>query len=265
MLPYGWNFRSMKSDDLDDVLEIINEHDEDDFEDARESYDQYGLTDQYVFTYEDNIMGVTGFRYEPDTDNTYWLSWTYLTKEQRGQQMGTRMIEELFEILKKEKARKIFVSTSDYIDPEEGSIYKTAVSLYRTMGFKEEIIHRDFYEPGESELIFGNYLQPRYPQKRHKPEKRGVVLDDLYKIDETDDLYAIEWEFIGKKVFSENDINMLLDKAKGMNARSVLMAFPSNVHKVNDPLRTCGFQPLGMLEDFYQDDLHKIHFRYDFK
>lgn len=265
MLPIGWKLRPMASNDLDDVLKIIYEHDEDDGEWAQESYEKFGFTDEYVLTNEDRVAGVTGFKYEPETDNTFWLSWTYLEKTHQGKQMGARMLEELFDILKKRKARKIFVSTSDYIDPEEGSIYKDAIRLYKTMGFKEEIVHPDFYEPGESQLIYGYYLQPRPPmKKRIKPEKRGVVLDDLYDIDETDDIYAVEWEFYGKQCFSSEELKGFLEKARGLNARAVYMALPSNVTKVNDPLKDCGFQPIGMLEDFYGDGLHKIHFRYQF-
>lgn len=260
MLPFGWNLRAMKPEDLETVLDIIRDHDEDDEEWARESYEQRGFEDQYVLTGEERIAGVTGFRLEPETDHTYWLSWTYLDKEQRGRNMGTRMLEALFEILKKKKARKVFVSTSDYVDPEEGSIYRDAISLYKTMGFKEEIIHPDFYEPGESELIFGYSLRPRMPGKRIKPEKRGIILEGIYEVDETDDVCAIEWYHYGKNCFSIDELNGLLDQAREMKARSVYMAFPSNIHSINDPLKACGFQPLGMLEDFYRDGLHRFHF-----
>ncbi len=257
-----WKFRPMKEEDLDRVLAIIEDHDEDDFEWAQESYKTNGMDDQYVQTFGGHVAGVTGFREASFTENTYWLSWTYLDEKYRGQNKGVKMLENLFEILKKKNARKIFVSTSDYVDPEDGPIYEKAIRLYKSMGFKEEIIHRDYYQPGESELIFGYNLNPGDPPKEIEEDKRGIELHNISQMFETLDVYFIDWGFTGKKSFDKNDLNELLEKARSQSARSVYISFPSNIYQVNQCLESCGFHVCGRLEDYFKNGLHEIHFCY---
>lgn len=261
-LPYGWGFRPMKKEDISDALEIIYDHDEDDGEWAEKTFAESGVKDHYVLTFESKVSGSTGFSYAEGTDGTYWLSWTYIGSEHQGQKLGTIMLAELFEILKKKKARKIFVSLSDYSDPDEGPIYKKALQLYKAAGFKEEIVHPDYYEPGESQMIYGCSLsQPL--AGRHEDDKRGIVLEEIFEIDETDDAYAIDWHYSGNRCFSESDLRAMLEKLEKEGARSVFISFPSTITSVIEPLKATGFNPCGMLEDFYKDGLHEFHFRYD--
>lgn len=264
MLKHGWNFRSMTSDDLDDVLRIINDHDEDDHEAAQASYQDSGLENQYVLTVEDVITGMTGFSLAEGTDRTYWLSWTYVDPEHQGNQMGTGMLEALFDILSRENARKIFVSTSDYVDPERGSIYQNATKLYKTMGFKEEIVHPDFYAPGEATIVYGRSLIDALADKKVKADKRGIALLDIFEIDETDDTYAIEWAFSGKRCFGIDAMNVVLEQAKSAGARSAYISFPSNANQPLPPLQACGFEVCGQLQDYYTDGVHETRFRYVF-
>ena len=262
-LPYGWAFRPMKNSDIAAVLEIIYDHDDDDGEWAEKTFAESGIDNHYVVTFENEVSGSTGFSYADGTDGTYWLSWTYVDEDHQGQKIGTIMLQNLFEMLRNKKARKIFVSLSDYIDPEEGAIYARAMKLYKAAGFKEEIIHRDYYEPGESELIYGCTLSHPLPG-RNQDDARGIVLEDVFEVDETDDVYAIDWAFDGQSCFGASELGALVDKVRAMDARSVFISFPSNVLTVVEPLKNCGFKPCGMLEDFYKDGLHEFHYRLDF-
>jgi ribosomal protein S18 acetylase RimI-like enzyme len=263
-MPYGWELRPMKTADIDDVLEIVFDHDEDDGDWARESYSQRGVADQYVLTREAEIAGVTGFRPAQETEHAYWLTWTYVAETHQGQKMGTRMLYHLFEVLKKKRGRKIFVSLSDYVDPEKGPIYKKAIKLYKSAGFKEELVHRDYYGPGESEMIYGCALVPTMSVRAPKPDKRGIVLTDIFKIDETDAVYAVDWAYQGRQCFDALEMQSLIDRAAAQNARALFVSFPSNVIQTNTPLQSCGFMPCGMLEDYFKQGLHEVHYRYDF-
>ncbi len=262
MQPSDCNFRPMKRRHIDAVLKIIEAHDEDDFEYARDSYEHSGRSGQYVLMYEDAVIGVTGHRRAPDTDNTFWLSWTYLDADYRGRKLGKLMLEKLFDILKQKEARKLFVSTSDYIDPQRGSIYLDAINLYKSVGFKEEVVHPDYYNPGESQLIYGLELQPVQPATKRANNKRGIVLEELFEIGETENVYAADWCFSGRKCFTADQMKRLLDDARERNARSVFISFPSDVRKVFKPLEESGFQPCGILENYFEDGLHEYQFRY---
>jgi len=261
MQPSDYNFRPMKRRHIDAVLKIIEAHDEDDFEYARDSYEHSGRLGQYVLMCENAVIGVTGYRRASDTDNTYWLSWTYLDAEYHGQKLGKLMLEKLFDILKQKKARKLFVSTSDYVDQEKGSIYQNAINLYKSMGLKEEVVHPDYYNPGESQLIYGLALQEPQPAGKRANDKRGIVLVELFEIDETEDVYAADWRFAGRKCFTANQMKRLLDDARERNARSVFISFPSNVRRVFKPLEASGFEPCGILENYFEDGLHEYQFR----
>ena len=256
-----YKFRPMKRRHIDVALKIIEAHDDDDFEYARDSYEHSGRSGQYVLMCEDAVIGVTGYLRASDTDNTFWLSWTYLDAEYHGQKLGKYMLEKLFDILKQKKARKLFVSTSDYEDPQKGSIYQNAINLYKSVGLKEEIVHPDYYNPGESQLIYGLALQSPQPDKKRPDEKRGIVLADLFEIDETEDVYAADWRFSGRKCFTADEMKRLLDDAGERNARSVFISFPSDVRKVFKPLEASGFQPCGILENYFEDGLHEYQFR----
>lgn len=262
-MPFGWDLRQMREADVLDVLQIINDHDEDDGEWAQESYAERGVADQYVLIHEDQVAGVTGFRYAQGTQDVYWLTWTYVAETHQGQKMGTRMLYHLLEVLKKKRARKMFVSLSDYVDPEEGAIYKKAIKLYKSVGFKEELVHRDYYARGESEMIYGCTITPPMPHRPPKPDKRGIVLTEVFLIDETDAAYAVDWEFEGRQCFGRTEMEAIIQTAGEHSARSLFVSFPSNVTQTNAPLQACGFNPCGMLEHYFQDGLHEVHYRYD--
>ena len=61
--------RAMTPVDLPQVISLIESHDEDDAEDASIDYDRNGLEHQYVYLLNDNIIGVTGFREIPYSNN----------------------------------------------------------------------------------------------------------------------------------------------------------------------------------------------------
>ena len=80
--------RPMYLGDLHKVIDIIESHDEDDAESAAGDFESGDFSNQYVLEKDDTIIGITGFRTVEASDNTCWLSWTYLNKDNQGSGLG---------------------------------------------------------------------------------------------------------------------------------------------------------------------------------
>lgn len=78
----------MQEQDVDAALALIHEVDEDDGEEAAESYADLGLENQFVLTQGNTVIGVTGCRSAKGAHQTYWISWTYIHLDQQGQGFG---------------------------------------------------------------------------------------------------------------------------------------------------------------------------------
>lgn len=265
MLPPGMELRPMSPGDVQTALQIIRQHDEDDYEVATESYEKYGLEDQYVLADQGSVVGVTGVRYIPDTDRSYFLSWTYLETESRGRGLGSAMLEELLEILKQRGVRKLFVNTSDLTDPKRGQVYRDAIKTYEALGFRLELNYRDYYEPGESRLTYGRRIGPLYAARPvFEPDPIGVRLLGIEEIEETEDAYFVEWEFHEDgSIFTSEDLGQLARQAKEWEARCVFIGFPSNLPQMEQAVEAAGFLNCGRLVDFYEDGLDEVHYRLD--
>jgi GNAT superfamily N-acetyltransferase len=257
--------RPLLDDDVLPALEIIKDFDEDDYECAQESFQNKGLDDLYVLVNEQEVIGVTGFTLAGETRHSYWLDWTYLAEEYKKQGLGKQMLEELFEILRQKDCRKLFVQVSTYNDPEDGAIYADALNFYKAMGFTEELVHHDYYESDESQLIYSYVFKSPVPSSSTPIiDKRSVVLNGVFEIDETEGMYAIDWDFSKKNKASTVEMPDLIEEAKKRRARSLLISFPSNVPNTASHLKDLGFSQSGILSDYFDEGVHEIHFRYDF-
>ncbi len=265
--------RPMREDDIDRVLEIIYDHDEDDAATAEQTYRDAGMADKFVLTQGKTILGTTGFNAVEDTDRTYWLSWTYLDDTYRGKGYGRLMMEGLFERLRARSARKIFLTTSDYQDPEEGDIYESARTFYTSLGFEEELRHKDFYAPGETMIYYGFRFPDNDSVKdtaavddEGRPVNAGAVLTGITEIPETRDAYGLEWRYTQDGTyFDERTVNKALAKAREWKARAVFASFPSDLSGIEGLMKPKGFTQHGRLRDFFEDGIDDCHWRYDFK
>lgn len=275
--------RIMHMSDLSPVLNIINAHDEDDGESAETDYQNNGVEHQYVLTIGDNVIGVTGYRPIEATDETYWLSWTYLEKAYQGRGFGKLMLSQLFDLLSNKGARKIFVKVSDYKDPELGSIYHNAFKTYESLGFTEEVINNDFYDEEENQHILSltfnvdadfadsdfedNEADDNSP--KIMDEKPVIRFNGLYEIAETDGAYTFAWTvkkkkgFFDKRNFSTEDLIIGLENVKNEGGRKVFLTFPSNLPLIHTPLQAAGFKFVGRLADYYEQGVHEFHFSHD--
>ena len=161
-LPSSVTFRSMQRGDVPAALAIIKQHSIDDYDVAKESY-RLSIEGQYVLERVGTVIGLTGWREIPEADRTYWLSWTYLAEQERGQGLGMGMLSAVLDTLRRRDARKIFVYTSDLgqADGQKGD-YGQAIQVYQKLGFVEELCHPDYYDPGESLIALGLRIEETY-------------------------------------------------------------------------------------------------------
>ncbi len=256
--------------DLAKVTKLIHATDEDDALAAENDYHQTGLEDQYVFEQDGKIIGVTGFRKRAGCDQTYWLSWTYLTPEQHGKGLGKNMLSELLIILKQQEARQLYVKISDYCDPDKGPVYDKAMKLYLSVGFKVEVETPDFYDIGEKQSILSLNINIK-PALDHaiKAEKLNLQFSGVAEIAETENTYTFNWTvkekryFFSRSGFSYDDVLIGIDYVKKQGGRKICLTFPSNLSLIDGPLTAAGFRCIGKLADYYEQGIDELHYMYD--
>lgn len=255
------NFRPMVPRDVPIALAIIEEHDEDDFEWAQKTYSE-GLSGQFVLSVDGQVVGVTGASQLPDTDRAWGISWTYLQRNIRGRGYGRELLESLMLELRRQGARKAFVNTSDYFDPEDGDIYQAAREAYRAVGFAEELRHADFYDKGEAQITYGSRIEQKAPGIVRELNSRQIRLTDVDEIPECEGAFWLSWE-LDDKGTEPADFRMISDQVAEWGGRVIFMAFPSDLEHAADFMSRCRFRKDGALSDFYEDGVDRIHFRFD--
>ena len=267
MVAAGWFFRPMSPKDVPAVLKIIETHDEDDAEWAAQTYSNRGHFGQFVLTEGKRVAGVSGYSLADGTDNAYWISWTYIDEASQGQGLGTFLLERVLEKLQEEGARKVFVSTSDY--QEEGSnIYANAVRLYESAGFQLEVKTPDFYEKGESQLIYGLTLDATQPPPIEFADRseESIGLSRLFRIDETEDCAGLDWEFMEEgPSFTVEDLAVMLNEAKTGEARCLFVSFASDLTQALPVVERCQMKEAGRLKDFWATGIDDVRYSFVFK
>jgi len=257
--------REMKTEDIDVVVKIIASQSEEDAEEAEPGYREVGgIMDQYVIEQDGQVIGVTGFVSPPGCEQTHWLSWTYVDENHTGKGNGRKMLNELLEVVKEQGGRKIFVKVSDYIDEEDGDIYAAALHLYQSLGFKKELIHKDYYTEGEAQIVLGLRLKDAVAENVIEPDECPVQFNSVFEIDETDDAYSFGWHDEGVSAFTQDDVKVGLNQVREDEGRAVFLSFPSNFVGVSETLLASGFSNSGVLDDYYEDGIHEQHFTYRF-
>lgn len=163
----GPDIRLMRPDDLDEVLRLIRLHDSDDYKAARASFahtDFHAPPEHIAHAVlldpqDQRPVAVSGYYVDDlEAQGVYWLGWTYVNPFFRGKGYGGAVMEWVLTALQHMGARKCFLSTSSL--PK----YQTAVGFYERYGFVTEGRLKDFYAPGEDQLIMGADLArvPRF-------------------------------------------------------------------------------------------------------
>ena len=244
----------MEPNHINTVVSIINETDDDDAREAKDSFSRHGLENMFVMVDEGQVIGVTGYQLDAAARGVAWLSWTYLSESHHGQGWGKMMIEAMLNQLDGMNIRKIFISTSDYREDGE-MIYGKAHDLYRSFGAAEELKIKNYFAPQEAQLIFSMYNQRIEPQPPQTFEGKGCRITGIVGAPETENAAAFEWEETERGLF---DITEYLDRARAGNADFILLTIPSDISdNISGDLERAGFENAGLLKDYYDFGLHQ--------
>ena len=267
-LPPEHAFRPMTPADLEPVLATIVSLDEEVAQDAAESYDTQGLNGQYVLTFRDKVVGVTGVRPIPDTDGAYWLSWTYM--DYAGAPPGERLdgpdlLNLVAEALEGLGARKLFVQLSSYDGPiGRGRTHGGGEESYLAAGFERELTQRRYYARSEDLIVLARRLRPPQPAEDIEPDPARATIVDSDEIPETDDAYYIDWEFADDgREDSPKAIAKWLRKIEKWKGRVVFIGIPVYAPGVVEQFREAGFKEDGRLRDLIADGIDEIFMRKD--
>ncbi len=257
------HLREMQPEDIRPVFEVIESQDEEDAEEALAGYQEIGGTmDNYVMEVNNRVIGVTGYATPPGCDETHWLAWTYIHDDYANQGNGRIMLTELIRHLKDKGGRMLFVKVSDYVDEEDGAIYAAALHLYKSLGFIEQLVHKNYYEEDESQTILALRLKDSETTTEVETEDCPVEFNAVFEIAETDGAYSFGWHDEADSVFTPEDVSIGIQQARKDNARVVFLSFPQNYSKVRETLIASGFTQSGMLTDYFEDGVHEEHFTY---
>jgi N-acetylglutamate synthase-like GNAT family acetyltransferase len=254
--------RPMTVRDIPIALSIIREYDEDDADEAQETYGN-SINDQYCMCENGTAIGVVGAKPIPETDGSFGLSWTYLHPQHRRSGKGNRMLTWMIEIMKERDGRKAFVHASDYIDPDQGDVYRDARDAYQQVGFIQEVRQNDYYAPGEAMLIYGLRLVEKEPSPIVL-NMEDIRLTDVDEIPETDGAYWLAWELVSQGQGTKpQDFQRIIEQVRSWDGRAIFMAFPSDVANASSLLTAARFKMSGRLFDYYEDGIDEVHYRFE--
>lgn len=266
------DFRPLQKKDVKRVVKIIHEHDEDDAKEAAKKYKDLRNGHDFVLEINGEVVGITGASEDFGSDQTWWLSWSYLDPAVQGRGHGKELFAGILQFLKDNNARKVFVSTSNYAEKDGSLHYGTAIHLYRALGFGIEVEKRDFYATGENQLIFGLELTPRPETAGIAPPPPGDTWEDLpiilpekaETLAETDRAHVIHWNYAADpqaESFSLAELQNFIDHARKKGARHLHISFPSTLlYRLEHTLSQAHFQRIGTLRDYYEWGVDDVHF-----
>lgn len=251
-------FRAMERSDLGGVLRIISQHDEDDFEEAREELRE-DMEGMFVLVDKGKVAGVTGAHVDPHSDDVVWLSWTYVDIERQGQGLGKTMFNGVTEMLRNEGMRKLFINTSDYMDDGE-DMYAAARAFYEKMGAKLEIKLPDYHADGEARYTYGLDLAGK-ADRSQQPGGGAVRFIDIEELDESDGGLGLVWEEAEGAADPANvdaGLEQWISEARRRNGRVLFAAVPSDLcANLNEAFGRTGFAHHGRLLDYFAPNVHQ--------
>jgi len=248
--------------DIKPALRIITAHDRDDGEAAAESYLR-SLAHQYALLTDEEVVGVTGGLPIEGTVDAWWLSWTYLDRAARGRGLGREMLGRMLDVLRRRRARKVFLTTSDLRGRDGEPKYGAALRAYAAAGFEHEARHADFYTPGEAMLVMGKRLRAKI-ERAIPHEPRGIRVVGADEIAETDDTYALDWRFTDDGPGDDAAaLRSEVERLREDEARVVYLGLPTDARAANALAEAAGFTDDGRLLDFYDDGVDEVRWRVD--
>jgi len=259
-------FRPMTETDVPAVLEIIYDHDEDDGEEAELVFRE-SLADKYVMEFEGRMMGMTGYRVDTHTNNTAWLSFTYIHSFFRGNGNGYWMMLELRNVLAAEGIERLFIATSDYKDEDTGEdIYLPARNFYeRKLQARRDLWVEDFYAPGESRYVYSLPVSERSEAQSPIPEEASARFIGVEEVEESEHSYIAEWEMlpledgVTASRFETKTLAQMIEEVDSYDGKTLFVTLPDIVSaKHETELKAAGFKEIGSLGDYYSAGVDEV-------
>jgi len=254
----GPQLRPMQQSDMGGVLRIISQHDEDDFEEARDDLRE-NFEGMFVLADGSKVVGITGGNVDPHTDDVVWLSWTYVDVGRQGEGLGTTMFKAMTDMLRSDGVRKLFINTSDYMDEGEDT-YAAARAFYEKMGATLEIKLSDYHAPGETRFTYGLDLA-RPPKRSDHPGGGAVRFIDIEELDESKDGWGLVWEEVEgapEPALVDPSLQHWIDEARRRDGRILFAAVPSDLcANLNQAFGATGFSHHGRLLDYFAPNIHQ--------
>jgi len=261
-------FRPMVEADIKLVLDIINDHDEDDGEEAEAAFHQ-SLENKYVVEFEGLLVGMTGYRSDPDAFKTAWLSFTYVHSLFRNKEHAYWMMLELRNVLEANSIEKLFIATSDYMDEDTGEdIYLAARTFYENkLNARREIRIENFYAPGEARYIYSlPVIETRSAAAELPNEDLKARFLGLDQASESETSYVVTWEqdpadpTLPASQLPTKSLGELISEVKTYGGKALFVTLPSHVSENHrHELRDAGFRDLGMLHDYFSQGVGEVH------
>ncbi len=101
---------------------------------------------------EDKVIGYYCIGKRALTDGVFDLYWIVVSPEARGKGVGTILLHDAENYVKKSNGRLILAETSSRDD------YSLTRNFYKKNNYNELAIIKNFYKVGDSLIIFGKYL-----------------------------------------------------------------------------------------------------------
>ena len=106
----------------------------------------------YIAEQEEQVVGYLCYGPTPLTHGAWDMYWAAVKPGLMGQGIGSTLFKLAEEHIKSLKGRMILIETSSNPD------YKTARSLYLTLGYEQVSVVPDFYNPGDNKVTFRKLL-----------------------------------------------------------------------------------------------------------
>ena len=259
-------FRPMREDDIAPILDIIYDFDEDDGEEAENSFRE-SLANKFVVEHNGQPIAMTGITVDDQAQNVAWLSWTYVHPDFQRQGIAFSMMQDVRDLLEQMGVRKVFISTSDYKDEDDGSdVYGPARRFYEhKLHAKREIVIQDYYDKDESQYVYSLPVIDYQSDPVEVDKGFHPVFVSIEQGDESETGYVVGWEETQMPQDQTANLTGLIDQARSRGAHALFVSLPSHLsYNGARDLTEAGFSMIGRLTDFYAPGVDDMYWAYYF-
>lgn len=125
---------------------------------AQDRLNQGGMSDyEFIFVEEDGgsgeeLLGYSCFGRISLTNGSYDLYWIAVSAKLRGQGIGKKILDESEKAILKSGGKRIYIETSSR------KLYQPTQGFYTHCGYNEEARLKNFYDIGDSKIIYSKSL-----------------------------------------------------------------------------------------------------------